>query len=199
MRGFTKRALILLSSLEEYNQCTASYRYSYKLAVENLITYLQSMGVEHDCLITDQLATHMDMHKPTWLATGASEDMFFVHNFCGVPSYEVKDLSDAEAKRLREKFPIERGTAPAARFEIVKKRVNFMEKQLIKSYDFVVVFGKQYNVKTKPGDGHAVLRVNAKKFYTSLELSGEEVPINGFLQIPYGNQPLSEWGKYSGS
>ena len=87
---------------------------------------------------------------------------------------------------------------PEERFPIVSKRVKFAERELIDSYSFVVIFGNAFRVKSNGCDGKAVLRVNEKKFYTSLELSGAPVPINDFLQIPYGNQCLSEWGKYSG-
>ena len=76
--------------------------------------------------------------------------------------------------------------------------MKYMEKAIISTYAFVVVFGTEFRVKAKEGDGRAVLRINEKKFYTSMELSGESVSINDFLQIPYGNQCLSEWGKYCG-
>lgn len=198
MKGFTQRALIRLSSAEEYAQYSAPYRYSYKLAIANLVAYLKSVDIEHDCLITDKLATQLDMHHPRWLATGAAEDMFFAHKFCGVPAYDTHDLTKAQAEQLRKKFPIERGLEPAERFKIVQKRVDYMEKKLTDSYDFVVVFGNRAITKSKPGDGRAIMRVR-KNFCATMELSGEEVPINDFLQVPYGMQSLSEWGKYNGN
>lgn len=198
MRGFTDKALILLSKADSFNECGSIYKYDYKVAVDNIIQYLDSMGISHDCLITDGLATNMNMHNPRWLATGAPEDMFFMRNFCGVPDYPVVDLDKDAVDLLRSKFAIKRGLSPEERFPIVSKRVKYVERSLIASYSFVVVFGTEFRVKSKEGDGRAVLRINEKKFYTSMELSGEQVPINDFLQIPYGNQCLSEWGKYSG-
>lgn len=138
------------------------------------------------------------MHNPLWLATGAPEDMFFMRNFCGVPDYPVVDLDKDSVDLLRNKFEIKRGLSPEERFPIVSKRVKYMEKAIISTYAFVVVFGTEFRVKSKEGDGRAVLRVNEKKFYTSMDLSGKPVSINDFLQIPYGNQCLSEWGKYCG-
>ena len=191
MRGFTDKALILLSKPDSFEECGSIYKYDYKVAVDNIINYL-------DCLITDGLATNMNMHNPRWLATGAPEDMFFMRNFCGVPDYPVVDLDKDAVDLLRSKFEIKRGLSPEERFPIVSKRVKYMEKAIISTYAFVVVFGSEFRVKSKAGDGRAVLRVNEKKFYTSMDLSGEPVSINDFLQIPYGNQCLSEWGKYCG-
>ena len=84
MRGFTDKALILLSKPDSFEECGSIYKYDYKVAIDNIINYLDSMGISHDCLITDGLATNMNMHNPLWLATGAPEDMFFMRNFCGV-------------------------------------------------------------------------------------------------------------------
>ena len=198
MGGFTDKALILLSKPDSFEECGSIYKYDYKVAVDNIINYLDSMGISHDCLITDGLATNMNMHNPRWLATGAPEDMFFMRNFCGVPDYPVVDLDKDAVDLLRSKFEIKRGLSPEERFPIVSKRVKYMEKAIISTYAFVVVFGSEFSVKSKAGDGRAVLRINEKKFYTSMELSGESVSINDFLQIPYGNQCLSEWGKYCG-
>lgn len=196
MKGFSDRALILLSNLETYEECGFTYKYDYKLAVKNLINYLASVGVAHDCLITDRLAASIDMRDPRWLATGAPEDMFFMQSYCGVPKHGTVPLDDTTLARLRSKFPIERGLSPEDRFPIVAKRVKLAERVLIESYPVVVVFGQEFKVKSKPDDGRAILRIHEKKFYTSMELSGMEVPINDFLQIPYANQCLSEWGKY---
>lgn len=65
-------------------------------------------------------------------------------------------------------------------------------------HEVVPEFIRKYRAAISRGIGRAVLRINEKKFYTSMELSGESVSINDFLQIPYGNQCLSEWGKYCG-
>lgn len=199
MRGFTDKALILLSKRDGFDECGSIYKFDYQSAIKNIVDYLAGVGISHDCLITDELATHMNMYTPRWLATGAPEDMFFMRNFCGVPDYPTVDLDAVILKAVRSKYVIKRGLKPEERFPIVSKRVKYAEKELMNSYSLVVVFGKDFRVKSKPGDGRAILRVNEKKFYTSMELSGEEVPINDFLQIPYGNQCLSEWGKYSGS
>ena len=198
MKGFTDKALILLSKPHGFEEYGSIYRYDYQLAVQNVVEYLHSMDVSHDCLITDGLAARMNMYSPRWLATGTPEDMFFMKNFCGVPDYPTVALSAELIERVRSKYEVKRGLTPEERFPIVSKRVKFAERELIDSYSFVVIFGNAFRVKSNGCDGKAVLRVNEKKFYTSLELSGAPVPINDFLQIPYVNQCLSEWGKYSG-
>lgn len=199
MKGFTDKALILLSTWDDFSQSSSMYKYDYKRAVDNLILYLDSVNVKRACLITDQMAARINMHNPLWLATGAPEDMFFMQNFCSVPKYETQALPEALQEKLRSKFPLTRGMEPKERFSVVSKRVKYAEKELISSYDFVVVFGKQFNVKTHPGDGRAVMHVSDRGFIATLELSGEFVPINSFLQLGYANQSLSEWGKYSGN
>ena len=119
MRGFTDKALILLSKPDSFEECGSIYKYDYKVAIDNIINYLDSMGISHDCLITDGLATNMNMHNPLWLATGAPEDMFFMRNFCGVPDYPVVDLDKDSVDLLRNKFEIKRGLSPEERFPIV--------------------------------------------------------------------------------
>jgi hypothetical protein len=197
MRGFTDRGLVLLSAAEDYYACGAAYKYDYKLAVSNVIHYMRSVGIAHDCFITDSLATGINMQDPTWLATGAQEDVFFMQNFAGVPKYELKPAEQELVSTIRAKFPIERGLEQSERLKIVAKRVQYVERSIISSYRFIVVFGKYFNVKSIEGDGRAVLRVNEKKFYTTLMLSGKEVPINSFLQIPHASLCLSNWGMYS--
>ena len=64
MRGFTDKALILLSKPDSFEECGSIYKYDYKVAIDNIINYLDSMGISHDCLITDGLATNMNMHNP---------------------------------------------------------------------------------------------------------------------------------------
>lgn len=199
MKGFTDKALLLLSDPSDLEEVTTSFRVSYMKAVENIIEYLKDNGIQHYCLLSDALTSRINMHNPVWLATGDSADMFFMQNFCSVPKYEAQPLTEDLALKVRTKFPIERGLSPEERFDIVSKRVRFTERALISRFNFVVVFGKQYNPTTKPGDGRAVMRVDSHHFYTSLQLSGENIPINDFMQLSYANQCLSEWGKYNGT
>lgn len=193
MRGFTERALVLLSGLHEFEESSPRYRYAYKQAVHNVLAYLSSVDIGHDCLITDALATHLNMEGARWMSTGTPEDMFYIKNYCSVPDYETVPPNEKLMKQTRGKYPIERGTPIVDRFIRVSKRIKYIESQLIQSYKFVVVFGKNFPVKAKEEDGRAILRINAKKFYTSLELSGEVVPINDFLQVDYASMCLCDW------
>lgn len=193
MRGFTEHALVLLSGLREFADSSPRYQYAYKQAVHNVLAYLSSVDIGHDCLITDALATHLNMEGARWLATGTPEDLFFIKNYCSVPDYETLSPKDKLLEKTREKYPIQRGMQAEDRFSIVSKRIAFIEKQLIQSYKFVVIFGKNFPVKSAEEDGRAILRINSKKFYTSLELSGEIVPINDFLQVDYASMCLCDW------
>lgn len=199
MRGFADRALILFSDPSYYNEALGSYKNNYRRAVQNLLTYLESIGVEHDCLLTDQLAVQFNLPNTRWIATAVPEDLFFMRNYCNIPNQESTPLPDALATKLRTKYPVERGLSPEDRFAIVAKRTRMAERNLIDSYKFVVVFGNTFRVRTKESDGRAVFSVNDKRFYTRMELSGAEVPISDFLQIPYGNLSLCDWGLYNGA
>lgn len=199
MRGFTDKALLLLSDVDKYEESGSMYKYDYKQAVANILRYLNSAGMQHHCLITDALATEIVVENTVWLATGAVEDMFFAKNYCGVPSYDTIPLEGNICDEIRKKYPIARGTSVEETFKAVSSRVKMAEQKLIASYRFVVVFGNSFKVKSKSNDGRAVMRVNDRHFYTSMELGGEGVPINSFMQIPYANLCLSEWGKYDGS
>ena len=106
MKGFTDKALILLSKPHGFEEYGSIYRYDYQLAVQNVVEYLHSMDVSHDCLITDGLAARMNMYNPRWLATGTPEDMFFMKNFCGVPDYPTVALSAELVERVRSKYEV---------------------------------------------------------------------------------------------
>lgn len=198
MRGFTDKALILLSDKESFLASHTLHRTLYQQSINNLIGYLQDMEMQHYCLISDGLAGCLNMHSPKWLSTAAPEDLFFMRTYCNIPDGVSESITTEQVELLRKKYPIARGIDPLDRLKIVANRVKYMEKQIISTFQFVVVFGSLYKVRTKENDGRAVLRINDKHFYTSMELSGQALPINEFLQIPYGNVSLSEWGKYSG-
>lgn len=193
MKGFTDSALILLSNIEEFSQGCPNYQYMYRKAVHNLITYLNSMDIGHDCFITDSMATHLPMENVRWLATGAPEDMFFIKSYCSVPAYDSVPLSDNALALVRKRYPIPKGLTPEERFGIVSKRIKYCEREIIKSYKFVVVFGNQFVVHSKAEDGKAILYVNAKKFYTELMMGGEKMPINDFMRVDYASMCLCDW------
>lgn len=194
MRGFASNALLLFSDMNQVME-SHSFAGNYKLAVNNLLIYLDSVGIGHDCFISDELAFNLALPKTRWIATGASEDIFFMTKFCNVPSYDLVPLRDDLCQLIRDKHPLKRGMSQQERAKIIQKRVELAEKQLISSYQLVIVFGKNYRVKTREDDGRAVIHVK-KGFIPTLELSGKEVPINDFLQLPYGNLTLLEWGNY---
>ena len=195
MRGFTDRGLLLFSSMDDYLSATWAFTGNYRLALTNLLAYLKSVGIGHDCFITDELAFNMSPPDTRWLATGASEDVFFMTKFCNVPSYPLVPLDEKLCQRIRKDFPLKRGMSQEDRASIIQKRVELVENKLIASYQLVIVFGNTYKVKTKEDDGRAVIHID-KAFVPTLELSGQTIPINDFLQLPYGNLTLLDWGKY---
>lgn len=198
MRGFTTKALLLLSSKSFFTSSSRSHKDLYVEGITNLLHYLQEMGVAADCLVTDSLALHLALDGITWRATGALEDLFFMQRYGGIKEVTSKPLAPAVVTSLRKKHPIQTGLDPVQRAEVVAKRVRYAERAIIKEYTFVVVVGKGFHVKGREADGKAIMRVNERTLVPELELSGAPVPINLFLQVPYANQSLIEWSKYHG-
>lgn len=200
MQGFTPNALLLLPQSDKFNQASSFYKKDFKLAMENLVSYLAKRNITPQCFITDELAFALfkDDTRFQWLSPEDRAGTFYLQNRDigkGVNAIPVN--SDIKAI-IDKRVPVERGTSFVERGVKVQKRVSIAEREIIKQAHCVFVIGNQYKGYHKDNDGRAVFYINSQ-FIPTLKLSGNDSPIASFLAIDWGNLALTEWGKYDGS
>lgn len=198
MKGFADYTLILLSEPEKFQDASSMWREDYALALDNILKYLRQQNTWIRVLATDVLAAHLltKYDDIEWQATEGPGGMYYLRTNRYVPGKDFVKLPDDILKTLDEKYPIERGMLPEFRHLCTQKRVAMAEKELIHRARAVFCFGKAYRTYPKPDDGRAVISIN-NQFIPSLKLSGNDAHIGAFLNIPWGNMALTEWGKYS--
>ncbi len=195
MKGFTSDALILLPAYEDYKEAYGGYKEQLQLSVENIISYLKSVEITPVFLTTDPLAgiLYAERDDLTWLATENPGGMYFIQKNLHVPAYtNTVPLAPEYLQDLDKKFPVERGCTIQQRCFVESKRVNRAEKLLIAAHKVVFLFGKQYNLRSKPDDGRALFFINSQ-FIPKLKLSGYDANINSFLGFPRANMAITEW------
>lgn len=199
MQGFTDKALVLLSQPDKFQEASGFYRNDYMTAVVNLLAYLHSVDITPVCLVTDGLAVKLlnALDCIVWQATEDAGGMFYIKSNVHPYKEPTAQLPANIKQVLDTKHPIERGMSMTERGVIEVKRVALAEKELIKSFNCVFVFGNLFKVRPKPEDGRAIFSIN-NQFIPTLKLSGYDAPINSFLGVPWGNLALTEWGKYNG-
>lgn len=199
MKGFSDTTLILFSDPRKYVEATGLWRRQYALAVSNLLQYLSDKDTWVRCLITDPLSVSL-IDKETrgveWYATENPGGMYFItHNSSAPDDLPMVKLQSDIVELLDKKFPIERGCTVEERGYRTSKRVSLAEKTLIQRSKCIFCFGKLFNPHPKENDGRAVIFIN-NQFIPTLKLSGHDAPISSFLDVPWGNLALTEWGRY---
>lgn len=199
MKGFSESTLILFSDPHKYKEATGMWRRQYLQSVENLLKYLSDKDTWVRCLITDPLSTVLlkpETPGVEWYATENAGGMYFItHNTSTPDNYPVVKLDAGIAETLDKKHPIERGCTFEERAYKTSKRVALAEKAIIQQSKCIFCFGKLFNPHPKENDGRAVIYIN-NQFIPTLKLSGNDAPISSFLDVPWGNLALTEWGRF---
>lgn len=197
MRGFADYALVLFSDYGKYAEASSEYRRHYMAAVKNLFAYLKSQQLWIRCLVTDPLACVLvgEFSEVEWQATENPGGLYFMYNNMRHFHIASEKLPKEIVAAMDAKYPIERGITKEMRMNLVSKRVAIAEKALIKQAKAVFCFGSAFKTYPKENDGRAVISIN-NQFIPSLKLSGNDAPIGSFLNVPWGNLSLTDWGKY---
>lgn len=190
MQGFTDRALILFSDINKYYDATSEWRTRYQQSLDNLVARLTLDNIQPCVLYTDALALVLK-HNAKVYATSDPSDMFFMKTH-GMPELDTVPLAKDIVDSIRKKYPIDKGITTEARGYIVEHKTAMAEREIIKSFKLIFVFGSLYKPKTKPGDDRAVITIS-QQFIPFLKLSGYDAQVGAFLQYPGATSPMYDW------
>lgn len=200
MKGFTDKALVLLPKDESVYQRGPGYMANLKLALDVILEYLASRGIEAHMFYTDDVARDIGYGKAKFVSSLGKGDLFFVSKNCKGMGEAMKlpmiTYDDAYAKALK-KVPVVNDLPLELHFSDVVKRSNHASREIIKKYKVIVNFVRKgnpnYSVKSKSGDGVILVNIDALTFIPTTYMSGDEVNQCGILDVPYGNRSLLVW------
>lgn len=199
MRGFDTKALILFPKIDGYENKPSAYKYQFRKAVTNLLTYLEEMDIEPYAFYTDDIARalNMEFHYIKTLSIG---DLFFVAKYCDNMSdaMKVTDTTyDEIISSIQEKDPGSIDMTTEQRFELVTRHNTAAVKKIIPQFNIVFHFAvpnrAQYRVTSKPDDGRIRVTVNANTFAPTVLFSGKEENPCDVLAVPYASRTLDNW------
>lgn len=200
MQGFDDKALILFPRLENYEHRTGSYKYQFKVALNNLIGYLKKRGIQPHVFYTDDVAREINSEDFVWVSSLSKADRFFTAKHCNnmsnamsIPMVEFDNMYN----EITAKDPGSLNMSESERFEMVLRHCDKAVAQIIPTYKIVIHFmlpnKAQYKVISKPGDGKIRIHVNANTFQPRVYMGGSEENACDVLAIPYGNRNLDNW------
>lgn len=200
MKGFDTKALILFSNYNTFENKSNQYKFLFKRAVTNLITYFHAIDIEPYVFYTDDIARDLRCEGFNWIGTLGTSDKFFLSKYCA-------NFNDALTISLTEntelindilrKDPTDPNMSTEERFEQVLRHNAKAVSKIIPTYKIVVNFkvkGKtSYKVVSRSGDGKIRIEVNTNTFIPTVFMSGKEEDACDLLNVPYGNQGLDNW------
>lgn len=200
MQGFDTKALLLFPKIENYENKSGSYKYQFKTALNNVISYLKSIGIEPHAFYTDDVAREIRHSSFVWVSPLGKADRFFLSKHCA-------DCGDAISTPMIEydevyndilaKDPGSLDMSINDRFEMVLRHTAKAVSKIIPQYKIVVHFSlankAQYKVTSKPNDGKIRIIVNASTFQPKVLMGGVEENACDILGVPYASRGLDLW------
>lgn len=201
MRGFDTKALILFPKLENYENKPSNYKFQLKMAVNNLLKYLESMDIEPHVFYTDDVARALSLPNVTYVSTLNVSDKFFISKHCEGCSTAMKTpmvMFDDIYNEVLAKDPGSLDMTESERFEMVLNHSAKAAAKIIPTYKIVIHFmvpkKAQYKVTSKPGDGKIRINVSANTLSPKVYIGGKEEDACDLLGVPYANRSLDVWG-----
>lgn len=200
MKGFDDKALILFPKLENYANKPLNYKYQFKLAVDNLVSYFKSVGIQPYAFYTDDVARELRHPDILFISPLGDADNFFIQKYCDnatdALSLTMVHYPEIENEVIA-KDPIDIKADVAERFEGVVRHINKSTAKIIPLYRIVAHFQipkrAQYKVTSKPGDGKIRMNISANTFIPKVYMSGNEEDPCDLLGTGYANRCLDSW------
>ena len=161
--------------------------------------YLRKNNITYDCFITDDAARESTVQPDRWLQTLNAGDMFFVKRNCvGMDGSFTNVIEFPEIwESVSVAYPNERGVSADRRFELVLKRDSKARREIMKTYQMVVLFKQPKSpamrITTKAESGVLYMEIDNTTFISKCFMSDMEVDPISLLGIPNGNMPAYEW------
>lgn len=199
IQGFTSHALVIYPLLMDYRGRGSRYFLHLNAAATNLQKYLRKNNITYDCFITDDAARESTVQPDRWLQTLNAGDMFFVKRNCvGMDGSFTNVIEFPEIwEAVSMAYPNERGASVDRRFELVLKRDSKARREIMKTYQMVVLFKQPKSpamrITTKAESGILYMEIDNTTFTSKCFMSDMEVDPISLLGIPNGNMPVYEW------
>lgn len=200
MQGFADKALILFPTIDHYQNKNNTYKYQFKTAVKNIVSYLRSQCIEPVFFYTDDLAREFDDGTFTYASTLSKADRFFIsQHCCGTNNALEKAMIEYDDiyNAILANDPWSPGMSEEEQFEMILRHSSKAASKIIPMYKIVVHFilhkRAQYKVPSKPGDGKIRINVSADTFSPKVFMSGNEENACDVLNVPFGNRCLDCW------
>lgn len=200
MQGFTDKAIILFPKYETYEFRPYGYKYNYRKAVDKMIKYLNSCGIDCHMFYTDDIARDLSPANVTWVSSLNMADRFFVSKHCdGMTNAMSRDILQYPEiyERLADPDVDIKSMSESERFNNILSNNFKNANEIIKEYKVIVHFSKQrenqYQVKPKNGDGKVIIEVSVNNFVPKTYMSGSEVSPIDLLARGYANRAVDVW------
>lgn len=201
MQGFDTKALLLFPKYENWEYKNGDYKYQFKRAVANLITYLESVGIEPHVFYTDDIARELNYPQFKWVSTLSKADRYFISEHCDncgnamkLPMITFDDIYN----QILDKDPGSLDMSEQERYEMVLRHSIKAASKIIPDYKIVIHIHvpkkAQYKVTSKPNDGKIRINVSAHTFTPKVFIGGVEEDACDLLGVPYANRSLDVWG-----
>lgn len=199
MYGFTDKALITLPDYDTYMSRNDSYKYRFRVSVDNIIKYLNKNNIQPYGLYTDDLMRQIRPEGVKLISTLSTADSFFAaKNVQGmtdaltIPKWENQAIIDKYTSDLENAADME----PLERFKLLLKHDKKVARALIASFNVVFIFNfskKNYTATSKPNDQNIRVYIDAITLVPKVFMGGVEVDACDVLNLPSGNWPVADW------
>ena len=199
IEGFTRTALVVYPSFEDYTGRSSAYEKHLDDAAKKIKDYLNMCNIRYQCFATDDVAQACEVVPDDWLLTLGSGDMFFAKTYCkGMDKDFSKAIKFPEIyKACNERYPVVKGLSIDGRFESMLQRDAKARRDIVKEYKIVVLFNqpKSPAIKLIPkkDSGKLYIFIDNTNFLAKCFMSDMEINPIDILGVPNGNAPVYEW------
>lgn len=200
MQGFDDKALILFPKLENYIGKNYTYKNQFNKALNNLVLYFTSRGIQPYAFYTDDVARELRHPGILFVNPLGDADTFFIAKYCDKAG-DAMTLPmvryDSVISEVLSKDAGDPSMSVEERFEMVIRHIQKGTSKIIPMYKIVAHFQipkrVQYKVVSKPGDGKIRINISANTFAPKVFMSGQEEDPCDIFAANYCNRCLDMW------
>lgn len=199
IKGFTRSALIMYPTYDDFSDRSFDHKWHMDLAADKIHSYLRECNIESACFATDDVARELRDVPDKWVITLSGGDQHFVEVNCdGMNMDFSKCLKYPEIYKVTaEKYPLEKGSTPEGRFDVILNRDSKAKREIVKEFNLVLQIGTgkgaAMKLTPKAGSGKLYILIDNTSFLAKCYMSDMEINPIDILGIPNGNAPVYEW------
>lgn len=210
MENFTDRLILIMPKEETTNRFSEFEERRFNRAVENIIRYFDSIGIETYCFSTDDVAIGLKHLGMKFIHSILPEDRFYLDKAVKDETAYIKDAEELPSEiydAVRKKYPVPRGLSVDDRYDLTVKRDRLSGNIFLKDFRFIITMDNKSNAyyrveSTKKkgdmrnqsnGDKRIVVRIDYNTFMCSATLSNVPIDISYIFQDEELLKPVNEW------